>query len=261
MLSNSLAGNGPATPAGWVYLGSRDSQLPIPADELKVPDDIMPVSLASQSSRALTKSIATSGLRVSRTRSKRRGRGNNPQRLATMGRELLTSAFSATSRPREVRKTKVLLKLGVDVFSSAGGVFDVVTSNDPSVATGWSAWAGAYEMYRVLRHKVVFQPRQKYDTAAALSQAPIAYAVDYNSSTALTSYATALEYETFLFANTADSWEVEAVAPNAPPYNEWQKTSTPVPTLWLKPYANGIGVTQNFGVLLAVYEVEFMAQA
>ncbi len=234
------------------------STLPVHEEKLDTSDwvAIKHPSMAQASSLALKRATVAAGKTSSKPN---KGRRKRSKRRALTS-EVSTYAFSVgvNSAPRIV---KAVLRWAYTLTASAGGVVADVIGNGASSASGWAGWAANYENYRVLRTVVELQPYAKYDQSAATSSSPLIVCNDYNSVTALGSYAAGVEYEKITWASTNDQFRHELVCPAVTPYEDWLATSSPANRAYIKLYADSLGVSQKVGILLVLFEVEFMGQA
>jgi hypothetical protein len=146
-----------------------------------------------------------------------------------------------------------LLALDVVSSTSVGGAIGAVFGSSPGTSSDWTAAAGLFREYRTLGIEVTYVPNTKYST---VSQGVMYSVVDYQSSTALASYAAASANSSVGIHDTSGRFTVLARMHNVNDA-QWSPTASPLSLYWIKLYADTLAAATNYGRYLVRYLVQF----
>lgn len=130
--------------------------------------------------------------------------------------------------------------------SSAGGVINLVASNDPSVYNDWSSLQPIWDEYRVLGFKWIFMPYNKYNRPSTTVVGPVYIVVDRDDATALTTEALAMNFESVKQKYLGDRITMEAKMAGLND-GKFITTASPVATCWIKMYSAGLTASTDYG--------------
>jgi len=142
------------------------------------------------------------------------------------------------------------------ITSSSGGVINTVISNDPSVATSWSIWAGLYQNYRTLGFSIFYAPFNQYNRVST-TVAPLVTIMDRDgNSTALLSYDNASQFSSMRFADLSHRWN-RSIQMSGSQDGVFSPTGFPLPTYFIKLFSGGNSLSTTYGQLFVRHLVQF----
>jgi len=91
--------------------------------------------------------------------------------------------------------------------SSAGGIINKIISNNPVGSPNWSNWISVMNEYRVLGTRVSYRPYERYTAPSTTIIQELFSVIDRgDSTTAITSNTTALQFDSVKMHSLSDPW-------------------------------------------------------
>ncbi len=159
----------------------------------------------------------------------------------------------------DVLKT-IKLTVNSTAMVDAGGNIQDVFQSQPGGATNWSDLANVFDSFRVLGMRVTFDPTLIVGGSTSTSYAPIAVVCDYNSSTALVSYAQAAQYANYAEHPGQRRWEF-AAGMFGIETAVFQDTASPQAKFYVKLFSTGGTASVTIGRFTVDYVVQFRGTA
>jgi hypothetical protein len=186
-----------------------------------------------------------------RSRKSKQTNGQSPKETP-VGAMVYSGPISSPSFHQAINLKTVPLLLDTQLTSTGGSVINNVYSSSPSTCADWSGASSIWKEFRTLGFRIDYVPNLKYATT---NQGTIYSVVDYDSNTALSSYANAtaqascgrhVSYEKFS----------RTIKMNCVNDAQWCPTNAPVSLMWIKLYGDTVfGATQTYGHVLVTYMV------
>lgn len=143
--------------------------------------------------------------------------------------------------------------------SSVSGTLNDVFPNNPNLCNDWSNWAANFKEYRVLGMEVHTIPANRGflgTNGTTQLQGAMITVKDRISSTALTSYAVAMNFPSSKLFHTTDKTSTSMKAAGTEEMT-WITTSTPVANYWIKLFGTGLTISSVYGNYFIYYRVQF----
>jgi len=164
---------------------------------------------------------------------------------------------SRGSKQQDTRTQRLVLDAACTTDSS--GQIANVYKNDPSVCGNWSSYAAVNDEYRVLAMRVSFKPNYITGGSAATILAPIAVAIDYDSSAAMTGYTLVGVYSSQKEIGGGRPWSKTALMSGSAD-SGFISCQSPGPTYWIKMWSAGNPVSTTIGRFVIDMAVQFRGQ-
>lgn len=144
----------------------------------------------------------------------------------------------------------------VPVASDGGGNLATVFGNSPSNTSNWSNLAAVFDEYRVLAMRIKFSPTKQVGGSSTISFAPILSVIDYDSSTAFTSYVQGLFYSSAKEVPGQTAFEKTAYMSGVE-NSQFLSTGAPNTTWYIKLYSSGNTASTQLGRFRVIYVIQF----
>lgn len=140
--------------------------------------------------------------------------------------------------------------------SDGAGQIATVFGSYASSASGWSNLIAVFDEYRTLAMELKYIPLDRYNRGVSVSTGPIYTVVDYDTATALSSFADASKYASFRPQSLDVPW-VQRAYMNGVENAQFLNTATPSSTIYIKVYSSGNTFTTNYGRVVISYRIQF----
>jgi len=155
------------------------------------------------------------------------------------------------------RTLVVTLSLNQVLNSSGAGVINTVIGNAPSSAVNWSDYLGAYDEYRTLAFSAQFTPTNWYAKSGSSPNTRMLLKVtDNDSGGALASYGAMCGYESVKAYSLEQTWTTTAKMSGVT-QGAFTTTAVPAASQWIKFYADTLANSQEYGIFLLRWTVQF----
>jgi hypothetical protein len=138
--------------------------------------------------------------------------------------------------------------------TGAGAIVDVFGSN-PSNCAGWTNLAAVFDEYRTLAIRLKFRPLRFETGSSTLTLAPIGVVADYDTATALSSYAGGALYSSYQEYSAGTQFSkvmLMSGAENA----QFLTTGSPSSSMYLKTFSSN----NTISLLIGRWECEYYVQ-
>jgi len=175
------------------------------------------------------------------------------------GGELSTTALSyrgpiVDSRSKQEDKcTTMVLPWTSTLTSNSSGIINAVIPIAPNNADLWSSFAGVYDEYRVLGVSCCFKPGC---SALGTPTGLLCLVIDRDSGAALTSYAGAAGYQSFI-EGPLDRRISRVYKMKSSEEAQFRNTQSPSDPGSIKSFATGVAVSTTWGNVEIYYRVQF----
>jgi len=144
----------------------------------------------------------------------------------------------------------------VTMTSSAGGIINNVLTISLSNAINVSYLPNTFDEFRIIDAELLYAPPAVNAGVNSLLYSDGIGLVDYDSSSALTSYGQAVNYDTARHIYLSREFKLNFL-PFGQPDLEWQNASAPATVGWFKFYFTGLSVSSTYGRLYVRMRVQF----
>jgi hypothetical protein len=193
---------------------------------------------------------ALSKKKTSKQRQDKRTRNDSPNNSVYTG-----GIYTGLDR-NQVMEYDMIIGEQMDVVYSSG-VINNVFSTDPSTAPDWSSLQAEFDEFRVLAMEVHWVPRNKYDYSTLTPRPTIFSIVDHSDGVAaLSSYDTAVQYESAVLHSTADEFKTRWSMSGTDEAG-YIPTASPSPVGSVKYYSSYSGATGTAARVHIVRRVQF----
>lgn len=144
----------------------------------------------------------------------------------------------------------------VDIVATTDGSGNLATviGSTPGTTANWAAIASVFDEYRILALDVEFEPLVV--VGSAVNFASIATVIDYDTSTALSSYTIAMQYSSCQEFGGNRRFQRLAVMSGAE-NSTFLTTASPVSSFWIKVWSSGGTINTTIGRYKVAYLIQF----
>jgi len=165
--------------------------------------------------------------------------------------------FTGPILPSAAKQEDVLVEMTlpwVSAASSSGaGLINAVIPENPQNAELWTANAAVYDQYRVLGFEVEYVP----GCSALSAPLPIfCHVIDRDTSAALTTYALAAQYSSFMASPLDRGWK-QTYKMNGSDESQFRNTASPNDPGSLKTLCVGTTNSTTWGQFIVRYRIQF----
>jgi hypothetical protein len=173
---------------------------------------------------------------------KRKSKGTNPSADAMTYRGPLRLPGSRL----QMSLTTVMLGYNASLTSNGSGVVSQVWGLNVSLFDLYTSFTTLYDEFRLLSATLLFVPNASGATVSSVAYAPLAIVLDRDSTTALTGYPNAVDYDSFKVRPINDTLRAASYRMAAQPDAAFITSST-TSVAWFKMYATGLTASTTYG--------------
>jgi hypothetical protein len=189
---------------------------------------------------------------------------NNNRRRDASGKELPESAmeYRGPPIPRNLMEQRdlhtVVLRAVEPVTSSAGGVINVVFSDDWSTWTDAASFINVFDEFRTLCLSVNYFPNNRYSKTTTVCK-PVIVGVDRDDGNVFSSYDVASNHSSSKLKSVEDPW-FETVKMRGAEDAQFSNTTSFSPRFWIKTYSDGLSANTEYGQAMITALVQFRSR-